>query len=114
MRAKLFCKYGEMKGKEFEIQDEATIGRSSANQIVLPHQGVSKRHARIFFDPKAGRFFIEDLNSTNGTLLDNIRVQGVERLGHLNVITFAELLDFIFQDMELCKSRHPGGRPSDG
>lgn len=112
MRAKLFCKYGELKGKEFEIREEATIGRSSRNKIVLPHHGISKQHARIFLDQKEGIFCLEDLNSSNGTRLDNIRVRGVERLGHLHVITFSRSVEFIFQDLKLCENRYPRNLPA--
>ncbi len=97
MTAKLFCKTGQLAGASFEIQGEATIGKSAENSIQLYPGLISGKHARIFYDEKAKSYFLEDLNSRNGTCLDSVRVRGKERLGKLNVITFANRFDFLFQ-----------------
>lgn len=96
MRARLFCKTGELAGAEHRIGDEATIGRSAQNAIVLASGVVSHRHARIVFDPIADAYFLEDLHSKNGTRLDGAQVANRERLSGLNVITLGEEHDFIF------------------
>ncbi len=44
------------------------IGRTSANDLELPHQFVSSRHAQIVCDETGCQF--TDLGSTNGTLLN--------------------------------------------
>jgi pSer/pThr/pTyr-binding forkhead associated (FHA) protein len=93
----LFCKTGELRGTAFDLGDEATVGSSSDNAVVLPVKTVSKRHARIFFSEQHDRYFVEDLGSRNGTRVDGTRVSGDERLDDLSVITFAEVHDFIFQ-----------------
>src|SRR6056297_2988875 len=46
-----------------------TIGRSADNDIVLPDGSVSHRHAEILYQD--GNFYITDLGSTNGTLVNN-------------------------------------------
>jgi type VI secretion system protein len=48
-----------------------TIGRSPDNDLVLPgpDRSVSRHHANIQF--RAGRFFLTDTSSTNGTYLNN-------------------------------------------
>jgi len=107
MRAKLFSKQGVMKGKRFEFENEATIGRSEQNEIALNRKEISKVHARIFLDPSKGCYYLEDLASANGTQLDGVKVYGKERLGHLHVITFSSAFDFIFLDSHLCKNRYP-------
>jgi serine phosphatase RsbU (regulator of sigma subunit)/pSer/pThr/pTyr-binding forkhead associated (FHA) protein len=45
------------------------IGRVQGVQVFLDHHTVSRRHAEMFCDP-FGRFWIRDLNSTNGTLVN--------------------------------------------
>ena len=50
MQAKLFCKFGHLAGKEFDISDEATIGTNESNRIVLNAATISENHARIFCD----------------------------------------------------------------
>lgn len=110
MRARLFSKVGETKGAEFEIENEATIGRHPKNEIVIEPSLVSSRHARIFHDPESGRFVLEDLGSLNGTALDGHPVLGRERLGHRHAITFTGKHDFIFLDVERCAERHGPAR----
>jgi hypothetical protein len=50
-----------------------TIGRSRSNDISLEDSRVSRHHARIVRD--AGGFLIEDLNSRNGTRVDDRAVR---------------------------------------
>jgi pSer/pThr/pTyr-binding forkhead associated (FHA) protein len=95
MTAKLFCRTGELAGSQFVIDREATIGSGPENAIVLEPKTVSREHARITLDER-GRYLLHDLDSRNGTKIDNRPVRGVEPLGDLNVITFAEHHDFIF------------------
>lgn len=99
MTATLFCKVGELKGAEFAIADEATIGRSADNDVVLARGLVSSRHARIYFDRDRGGYYVEDLGSLNGTRLDGIALTRPERLGDLAILTFAGSFDFVFQDL---------------
>jgi len=55
---------------------EYILGRFPTNDIVIPDPYVSRRHARIFY--KDGKWFIEDLGSTNGTIVDNDDIRGKE------------------------------------
>jgi hypothetical protein len=50
-----------------------TIGRSPENHLVLDFPFMSKRHLKIELS-EDGFFYVFDLNSTNGTLLNNIRI----------------------------------------
>jgi len=46
------------------------MGRAPDNQIILPDDGyASATHARVFFDQ--GRWLVEDLQSSNGTKVNN-------------------------------------------
>lgn len=97
MPARLFCKTGQLAGASYEIDGEATLGKGADNTIQLYPDIISGKHARIFFEAKNGAWFVEDLKSRNGTRVDGVRVKGVERLDALNVITFADKFDFVFQ-----------------
>ena len=58
---------------EFSLKDEEVlIGRSGDCQLTLPAVGISRHHARIRFINEEYR--IEDLNSTNGTFVNNIKI----------------------------------------
>lgn len=58
---------------------EMTIGRQKST-LVLPDNRVSRKHARIFV--RDGRVFIEDLQSSNGTLVDQEVIETPTELGH--------------------------------
>lgn len=59
--------------KKIEIEkSEITIGRSPNTDIQIDNLAVSKRHARLI--GQKGQFVVEDLNSTNGTLLNNEKI----------------------------------------
>ncbi len=99
MPARLFCKTGQMAGTSFDIFEEASIGKNPGNAIHLQPNIISGHHARIFFDKKTQCYVLEDLNSRNGTRVDGMRVRGKEKLGKLNIVTFANVFDFIFQSL---------------
>lgn len=100
MRARLFCRVGELSGTDHPVVGETTIGRGSQNDFVLDSSGISERHARIRWDEEVGCWVLEDLGSTNGTELDGLTVRRPLRLDRLHVITFARSCSFIFQDLE--------------
>ena len=56
-------------GSVFEFQGEAIIGRAPGCEVVIDDARVSKRHARVMC--AGGRWVVEDLGSTNGTLLND-------------------------------------------
>jgi DNA-binding NtrC family response regulator/pSer/pThr/pTyr-binding forkhead associated (FHA) protein len=66
---------GPSAGLRFEIQAEATIGRSPSCEIPLPEDDhVSRRHARFFV--QEGQVHLADLGSRNGTAVNGERVSG--------------------------------------
>jgi len=75
--------------KEFVLSTQpVVIGRENANDLVLKDPEVSRRHARITF--QAGRYYVEDLGSTNGTFLNEQRIQTQTPLNHGDVIRLGE------------------------
>jgi pSer/pThr/pTyr-binding forkhead associated (FHA) protein len=113
MKARLFCKTGQLAGASFEIGADAMIGKSAECVIQLYPQLISSRHARIYFDERERSYFLEDLNSRNGTKLDGTRVKTKERLGSLHVITLANTFDFLFQVIdEKQQIAAPKGEPA--
>jgi two-component system cell cycle response regulator len=65
--------HGAELGKRYVLdEEELTIGRDVKNNIVVDKDNVSRRHARISI--KAGKHFVEDLGSTNGTYLNEEEV----------------------------------------
>jgi pSer/pThr/pTyr-binding forkhead associated (FHA) protein len=96
VRARLLGRFGPEAGLEVEFGGEATIGRGQENSVPLSSREVSQRHARVFFDADSGAYWVEDLGSLNGTLLDGEPVSGRCRLGDLHVLTFGAESELFF------------------
>jgi hypothetical protein len=56
------------------LKTEVSLGRGEDNDIVIPHPSVSRSHARLA--RRDGSFVLTDLNSTNGSYVNNQQVQG--------------------------------------
>ena len=65
------------KGKTFPLAEgDNVIGRDPGCGVWLDAPGVSRRHARIRIDSSSRRVALEDLGSTNGTLVRRRKIQG--------------------------------------
>jgi two-component system cell cycle response regulator len=74
-RATLTLLSGVNAGQVFALDGtEHVIGRGTEADLWVEDGGVSRRHARISCRSD-GRFFIEDLGSTNGTFISGQRVE---------------------------------------
>jgi len=60
-------------GSRYPIQGSCSFGRSRSNNVVLPEERVSRRHA-IVHAQERNEFWIIDLGSSNGTFLNGRRV----------------------------------------
>jgi hypothetical protein len=49
------------------------VGRSRSSDVVIQHESVSRRHARMWLD-KTGMLWIEDLGSSAGTFVGSERI----------------------------------------
>jgi pSer/pThr/pTyr-binding forkhead associated (FHA) protein len=83
--AKLSFLTGERTFSLFEI---TSIGRSEECDIVIESPYVSAKHALI--RKKGKRFYIEDLNSTNGTFVNGKRVK-FSRIKNGDIITLGDV-----------------------
>ncbi len=79
-------------GRTYQLREGANvIGRGQDAQFRLPDTGVSRRHLEIRWDGQVA--LLSDLNSTNGTTVNNAPVQEWQladgdtiRLGHSEII----------------------------
>lgn len=65
---------GERRTVEFA--DAIVIGRDRENGVVINDPSLSRRHCQV--TREAGRYFLEDLKSSNGTLLNGRRAAKIE------------------------------------
>lgn len=66
------------QGGIIPINADISIGRGDNNTIVLPDQHVSSHHATITIRNEV--MYLEDLNSTNGTYINDKRINGMVKL----------------------------------
>lgn len=69
---------GPDKGSRFQIKDSLTIGRARAD-ILINDPKISSTHAQFMIDEK-GHFNLLDLNSSNGIIINGLRVKKVSLL----------------------------------
>ena len=74
MNPRLVAMAGPLEGANFSLtEDEISIGRDTSNQILIDDLSVSRRHCLI--QRAAGQFKITDLNSHNGTFVNDLPTQ---------------------------------------
>jgi len=77
--------HGGELGRRVELTGgEITIGRDEENAIHVELETISRRHARIF--PRGGAHFIEDLESTNGTFINEKEIAEATQLHNGDLI----------------------------
>jgi serine phosphatase RsbU (regulator of sigma subunit) len=69
-------------------KDTVTVGRARSSDIFLPDQWLSRHHAEI--RRRGEDFYLHDLSSKNGTLLNGERVRDERRLRHGDVVSLGE------------------------
>jgi len=65
-------------GRRLDLIGGLSIGRSKEADVRIEDRYASSLHARVF--SREGRFYVEDMNSTNGTLLNGATLQGEAEL----------------------------------
>lgn len=81
--------------ESYVLSYETTIGRSSRCDIIIKDKFVSKKHLKI--TEENGMYFIEDLNSANGTFLNGEQIFDIVELRDGDKIGVG-FIQFIFVD----------------
>ncbi len=86
---------GPGEGSEFPFEEnEAKLGRTADNDIVVKDSGASRSHCRVF-SKGAGRYFVEDLKSANGTKLNGSLLSQAREIKPGDTITIGDV-EFTF------------------
>ncbi|MBU5437451.1 FHA domain-containing protein [Tissierella sp. MSJ-40] len=83
--------------EHYPIEDTITLGRHGDNDIMIKDPYVSKNHLQIVEDE--GEYYLEDLNSANGTYLNGEKVLDVVKLKNGDRIRVGQI-EFLFVSRE--------------
>jgi hypothetical protein len=79
---------GLNEGEHFDLFGGISLGRSADADIRLDDRYASGIHARVF--NRSGAYFVEDMDSTNGTLLNSRDLHGEAELTPGDVIRIGD------------------------
>lgn len=104
-------------GEEFSLSGtEISVGRESSNDIVISHELLSRRHAKLRLE--GGECVIEDLGSTNGTYVNNRQINRPVGLKVGDVVKFGKQAFILATDgvdgQTIIASRLPQRSASEG
>jgi serine phosphatase RsbU (regulator of sigma subunit)/pSer/pThr/pTyr-binding forkhead associated (FHA) protein len=76
---------GELAGRRFSLDAPCLVGRGPYNHVVLDDTRISRQHAKI--SPEPGGHVVYDLNSANGTFVNEVQVKR-QKLSPADVVRF--------------------------
>ncbi len=92
----LYMRSGPTPGERFPLEkEEIWLGRDPSNDIVIADPEVSRRHARFLL--RGSTYAIEDMGSTNGTLVNGEMITALKPLAHGDVIELGEHTNLVFE-----------------
>jgi len=75
----LVVQSGSEPGRIYEVAGrKVVVGRQSGNDVVVPDEQVSRKHAEI--EERSGVLVVTDLNSSNGTFVNGTRISSPQTL----------------------------------
>ena len=78
---------GELTGQEISIDRDMLVGRHQSADIVLQAAEISRKHAAFLLKERA--LWVQDLNSSNGTFINDVRVEQEGLLKEGDIVQFA-------------------------
>ncbi len=103
----LILKLGERVIQNYALdKDELRVGRARNNDIIIDNISVSRNHAQIVREAD-GKFFLTDLNSSNGTLVNGVRVTTAELLHDDQITVGKHTLHFLHPEGAEAPSHAP-------
>jgi DNA-binding response OmpR family regulator len=86
---------GPVQGSRWTIPPKGvTLGRENGCEVVIADRQVSRRHAKI--DRRAGKTYIQDLASKNGTCVNGVAIKDEVELKDGDVVQIALAAGFVY------------------
>lgn len=80
---------GDLVGQEIVIDRDLLVGRHQAADVVLQAAEISRKHAAFLL--KEQMLWVQDLGSSNGTFINDVRVETEAELKEGDIVQFASL-----------------------
>ena len=87
MTWKLQAITGEITGQEISVDRDMLVGRHQDADVLLQAAEISRRHAALLL--KDQLLWVQDLNSSNGTFVNDIRIEQEKQLHDDDIVQFA-------------------------
>ena len=75
-------------GRRFDLFGGISVGRSTDADVRIEDRYASQIHLRVY--ARGGSYYVEDMNSTNGTFLNGSQLDGSAELQHLDRIQIGD------------------------
>ncbi len=85
---------GELTGQEISIDRDMLVGRHQSADIVLQAAEISRKHAAFLLKEQV--LWVQDLNSSNGTFVNDLRIEQESLLKEGDIVQFASLKFSVF------------------
>lgn len=95
-------------GEEIEAHIDSNVcvvGRSSTCHLVIPHEGMSRKHCQI--ELIDGDYYVTDLGSTNGVLIDGERIEPHRKISYqtFRTLSFGAVQSLVIKEEEESSSQ---------
>ena len=90
MTWKLQAITGEFTGQEISVERDMLVGRHQDADLLLQSADISRRHAALLL--KDQQLWVQDLNSSNGTFINDLKIEQETELHDGDILQFASFM----------------------
>lgn len=106
---RLVIRKGEGAGKDYAVAGPCVVGRHESAHFVLGDGLASRNHFRVVNE--AGAWLVEDMGSTNGTLVNGQRVKRQALRDGDRIVAGTTELEFVQKDLLAAVPAKPSALP---
>lgn len=96
---------GEFTGKEVSIERDMLVGRHQDADLLIQSADISRRHAAFLLKDNA--LWIQDLKSSNGTFVNDLRIENETLLKQGDIVQFAAHKFSVLEPVESLSDAKP-------
>ncbi|EOR04370.1 FHA domain-containing protein [Acinetobacter tandoii] len=93
---------GEFTGQEISVDRDMLVGRHQDADVLLQSAEVSRKHAALLLKEQA--LWVQDLNSSNGTFVNDLKIVDESQLKDGDIVQFASFKFTVFAPAPLANT----------